>query len=51
MMLQSFIALGVISILWVVCGFSLAFGESIGPEKFGLVGNPLTFFMFNGVTV
>lgn len=48
-MLQSFIALGVISVLWIVCGFSLAFGESIGPEKFGLVGNPLTFFMFNGV--
>ncbi len=47
--LQSFIALGVISILWVVCGFSLAFGESIGAEKFGLIGNPLTFWMFNGV--
>ena len=29
-MLQSFIALGVISILWVVVGFSLSFGESIG---------------------
>jgi len=47
--LQSFIALGVISILWVVCGFGLAFGESIGAEKFGLVGNPLTFWMFNNV--
>ncbi|WP_266366018.1 ammonium transporter [Tellurirhabdus rosea] len=44
-MLQSFIAMGVISILWVVCGFSLAFGESIG----GFIGNPATFFMFNGV--
>jgi len=47
--LQSFIALGVISILWVVCGFSLAFGESLGAEKLGLIGNPLTFWMFNGV--
>ncbi len=47
--LQSFIALGVISILWVVCGFSLAFGESLGTEKFGLIGNPLTFWMFKGV--
>ncbi|MEQ8928221.1 MAG: ammonia channel protein, partial [Fulvivirga sp.] len=29
-MLQSFVALGVISILWVLVGFSLAFGDSIG---------------------
>jgi len=44
-MLQSFIAMGVISVLWVVVGFSLAFGESLG----GFIGNPLTYFMFNGV--
>lgn len=47
--LQSFIALGVISVLWVVCGFSLAFGDSLGAEKFGLIGNPLTFWMFSSV--
>lgn len=28
-MLQSFIATGIISVMWVVCGFSLAFGTSI----------------------
>ncbi|MCS7211901.1 MAG: ammonium transporter [Chloroherpetonaceae bacterium] len=50
-MLQSFIAMGVISILWIVCGFSLAFGESLGGEQLGLIGNPLTFFMFQGVSV
>ena len=44
-MLQSFIALGVISILWVLVGFSLAFGDSIG----GIIGNPLTYFAFNNV--
>ena len=44
-MLQSFIAMGVISIVWVTVGFSLAFGDSIG----GFVGNPATYFMFNGV--
>ena len=44
-MLQSFIALGVISVLWYVVGFSLAFGDDIG----GVIGNPLTFFMFNHV--
>ena len=44
-MLQSFIAMGVISILWVVVGYSLAFGSSIG----GFIGNPLDHFMFKGV--
>src|SRR5690242_19340855 len=28
-MLQSFVTMGVISILWIVVGFSLAFGDSI----------------------
>lgn len=46
-MLQSFVALGVISVLWVVVGFSLAFGESLG----GFVGNPATFFAFKGVSL
>jgi Amt family ammonium transporter len=44
-MLQSFIALGVISLLWYLVGFSLAFGESIG----GIIGNPVTYFAFNNV--
>ena len=44
-MLQSFIALGVISLLWVVVGFSLCFGDSID----GLIGDPRTYFMFRGV--
>ncbi len=44
-MLQSVIAMSVISVVWVVVGFSLSFGDSIG----GLIGNPLTYFMFRGV--
>ena len=44
-MLQSFVAMGVISILWIVVGFSLAFGDSIK----GVIGNPATFFMFTRV--
>jgi len=44
-MLQSFIAMGVISVVWVVVGFSLAFGDSIG----GFIGDPRTFFMFQNV--
>ena len=44
-MLQSFVAMAVISILWVVVGFSLAFGDSIH----GLIGSPATYFMFTRV--
>src|SRR6266851_1906806 len=44
-MLQSFVAMAVISILWVVVGFSLAFGDSLH----GLIGDPRTFFMFTRV--
>lgn len=47
--LQSFIAMGVVSILWVIVGFSLAFGRSVGPEHYGFFGNQGTFFMFRGV--
>jgi Amt family ammonium transporter len=41
-MLQSFICLGVVSIVWVIVGFSLAFGDSFS----GIIGNPLTFLFF-----
>ena len=44
-MLQSFVATGLISILWVVCGFGLAFGKSIG----GFIGDPSTFFLMKGI--
>jgi len=44
-MFQSFIAMGVVGVLWIVVGFSLAFGDSVG----GFIGNPLSFFMFQNV--
>lgn len=44
-MLQSFIAMGIISVLWVVFGFSLVFGDDIG----GIIGNPLIFLMFDNI--
>lgn len=44
-MIKSVVAAGVVSVLWLVVGFSLAFGESIG----GFIGNPATFLFFNGV--
>jgi Amt family ammonium transporter len=44
-MIKSIVSAGVISVLWVTVGFSLAFGESIH----GLIGNPGTYFFFDGV--
>jgi Amt family ammonium transporter len=44
-MIKSTVAAGVVGILWVVCGFSLAFGESIN----GFIGNPTTFAFYQGV--
>ncbi|MDI9867706.1 ammonium transporter [Flectobacillus roseus] len=44
-MLQSFIAMGVITLIWVIFGFSLAFGSSIN----GLIGNPFEYAFFKGV--
>ncbi len=44
-MIKSLIAAGLVSVLWIVVGYSLCFGESIH----GLIGNPFTHFMFKGV--
>lgn len=44
-MIKSVVAAGVVSILWVTVGFSLAFGETQG----GFIGSPATFLFFKGV--
>lgn len=44
-MLQSFICMAIVTLLWVIFGFSLAFGDDIG----GFIGNPGTFFLMNNV--
>ncbi len=44
-MMKSVVAAGVVSVIWVVVGYSLCFGESIN----GLIGNPLTHLFFKGV--
>lgn len=44
-MIKSVVAAGVVGVLWVVCGFSLSFGESLG----GFIGNPGTYAFYKGV--
>ncbi|RIQ22549.1 ammonium transporter, partial [Jiangella rhizosphaerae] len=46
MMMMSFGALGVISVLWVLYGYSMAFGTDLGG---GLLGDPGEFFGLSGL--
>ena len=45
-MIKSVVAAGVVSILWVVVGYSLCFGESYH----GIIGNPFTHLFFKGIS-
>ena len=44
-MMQTFVCLGIVAMIWLYVGFSLVFGPDIG----GVIGNPLTYFALNGV--
>ena len=44
--LQSFIAMVIVTVLWVIVAFGLCFGPSIG----GLIGDPTSNMFFNGVS-
>ncbi|CAF5133674.1 unnamed protein product [Rotaria sp. Silwood1] len=44
-MIKSVVAAGVVSVLWVVVGYSLCFGESIN----GIIGNPFTHLFFKDI--
>jgi ammonium transporter, Amt family len=44
-MIKSVVAAGVVSIIWVTVGYSLAFGDSLG----GIIGDPMTHLFFKGV--
>lgn len=46
MMMMSFGALALISVLWVLYGYSVAFGDDVG---LGLLGNPAEFFGLAGL--
>src|ERR1700733_14950172 len=45
-MMKSVVAAGLVSVLWLVVGYSLCFGTTIG----GFIGNPLTHLFYKGVT-
>src|SRR6478752_5671314 len=44
-MIKSLIATGVVSVIWVVVGYSLCFGSDIG----GVIGNPASHLFFKDV--
>ncbi|NCD68510.1 ammonium transporter [Mucilaginibacter agri] len=44
-MLQSLICMVIVTVMWVVFGFSLAFGDDVN----GIIGNPGTYFMMKGM--
>ena len=43
-MFQSFVSMGFVTVLWILVGFSLAFGDDANGS--GVMGHPKTFFMF-----
>ncbi|MGL5785673.1 MAG: ammonium transporter [Bacteroidales bacterium] len=45
MMMYTFLSVGVVTILWVLGGFSFVFGNDIS----GIIGNPIDYFMLAGV--
>ncbi len=47
MMMMSFISMGVIGVLWVLFGYSMSFGNSLG--GLGILGDPLEFAGLQGL--
>jgi len=46
MMMMVFGALAVVTVVWVLVGYSVAFGDDLG---YGLVGDPTQYFAFHGM--
>ena len=45
-MMKSVVAAGVVSVLWIIVGYSLCFGKTYH----GIIGNPFTHLFFKGVS-
>ena len=46
-MLQSYMAMIIVTVLWIIIAFGLSFGPTIG----GIIGNPLPNLFFQGVGI
>ena len=46
-MMYSFAAMALMPVVWVLWGYSIAFGSDIG----GFFGNPIDFFLLNGINM
>ncbi|MGZ5189637.1 MAG: ammonium transporter [Flavisolibacter sp.] len=44
-MMKSVVAAGIVGVVWIVVGYSLAFGDSVG----GIIGNPMTHLFYKDV--
>ncbi len=45
MMMYTFIAIGIVTVLWTFGGFSVVFGKDLG----GIIGSPFEYFLLNNV--
>ena len=45
MMMYTFIAIGIVTVLWTFGGVSVVFGKDLG----GLIGSPFEYFLLNNV--
>ncbi len=44
-MIKSFVAAGIITVLWLAVGYGMSFGKSI----YGIIGNPMSHLFYSGV--
>jgi len=56
LMIQNFVCLGLVSVLWVIYGFGLTFGApmiavTLSGTTFNLIGNPFSYFLWQGVEI
>lgn len=46
-MMMSFISMGTVGVCWILFGYSMTFGDSVG--GLGIIGNPIQFLGLNGL--
>ncbi|MCC7078062.1 MAG: ammonium transporter [Acidimicrobiia bacterium] len=46
-----FMCMGLVTLIWVVVGYTIAFGDPIGPGDWKLFGNPSTYYFARGLDV